>query len=46
MLEAGREEKRLAEERGNYYEGVPSRTVIVRARGLISTATMPSLEWQ
>ena len=29
MMEAGREEKRLAEERGEYHEGVPAITVIV-----------------
>ena len=29
MLQAGREEKRLAEERGDYHEGVPAITVIV-----------------
>ena len=29
MIEAGREEKRLAEERGDYHEGVPAITVIV-----------------
>ena len=29
MLEAGREEKRLAEERGSFHEGVPAITVIV-----------------
>ena len=29
MVEAGREEKRLAEERGDYHEGVPAVTVIV-----------------
>ena len=29
MLEAGKEEKRLAEERGDYHEGVPAITVIV-----------------
>lgn len=29
MAEAGREEKRLAEERGDYHEGVPAITVIV-----------------
>ena len=29
MAEAGREEKRLAEERENFHEGVPAITVIV-----------------
>ena len=29
MAEAGREEKRLAEERGSYHEGVPTITVVV-----------------
>ena len=29
MLEAGREEKWLAEERGSYHEGVPAITVVV-----------------
>ena len=29
MLEAGKEEKRLAEERGDYHEGIPAITVIV-----------------
>ena len=29
MSEAGREEKRRAEERGNYHEGVPTITVVV-----------------
>ena len=29
MLEAGKEVKRLAEERGDYHEGVPTITVIV-----------------
>ena len=29
MLEAGKEEKRLAEERGSFHEGVPAITVIV-----------------
>lgn len=29
MLEAGKEEKRLAEERGDYHQGVPAITVIV-----------------
>ena len=29
MAEAGKEEKRLAEERGDYHEGVPAITVIV-----------------
>ena len=29
MLETGKEEKRLAEERGDYHEGVPAITVIV-----------------
>ena len=29
MVEAGREEKRLAEERGDYNDGVPAITVIV-----------------
>jgi hypothetical protein len=29
MLEAGREEKKLAEERGDYHQGVPAITVIV-----------------
>ena len=29
MAEAGREEKRLAEERGEYYQGMPAITVIV-----------------
>ena len=29
MAEAGREEKQLAEERGDYHEGVPSITVVV-----------------
>ena len=29
MLEAGREEKRLAEERGDYHDGVPAITVII-----------------
>ena len=29
MLEAGREEKQLAEERGDYHDGVPAITVIV-----------------
>lgn len=29
MIEAGREEKQLAEERGDYHEGVPAITVIV-----------------
>ena len=29
MAEAGREEKQLAEDRGDYHEGVPSITVIV-----------------
>ena len=29
MIEAGREEKRQAEERGNYHEGVPTITVLV-----------------
>ena len=29
MLEAGREEKRLAEERGSFHEGVPAITVIM-----------------
>ena len=29
MLEAGKEDKRLAEERGDYHEGVPTITVIV-----------------
>ena len=29
MVEAGREEKRLAEEKGDYHEGVPAITVIV-----------------
>lgn len=29
MAEAGREEKRLAEERGDYHEGVPAITVVV-----------------
>ena len=31
MLEAGREEKRLAEERGDFHHGVPAITVIVDA---------------
>ena len=29
MVEAGKEEKRLAEERGDYHEGVPAITVVV-----------------
>ena len=29
MVEAGKEEKRLAEERGDFHEGVPVITVIV-----------------
>ena len=29
MLEAGREKKRLAEERNNFHQGVPAITVIV-----------------
>ena len=29
MLEAGREEKRLAEARGDYHQGVPAITVVV-----------------
>ena len=29
MLEAGKEEKRLAEERGSFHESVPAITVIV-----------------
>lgn len=29
ILEAGKEEKRLAEERGDYHQGVPEITVIV-----------------
>lgn len=29
MVEAGKEEKRLAEERGNFHEGVPAITVVV-----------------
>ena len=29
MLEAGKEEKRLAEERGDYHEGIPAITAIV-----------------
>ena len=29
MLEAGKEEKRLAEEKGDYHQGVPAITVIV-----------------
>ena len=29
MVEAGREEKRLAEEKGSYHKGVPAITVIV-----------------
>ena len=29
MAEAGREEKKLAEERGSYHQGVPAITVIV-----------------
>jgi hypothetical protein len=29
ILEAGKEEKRLAEERGDYHQGVPAITVIV-----------------
>ena len=31
MIEAGREEKRLAEERGDFHEGVPAITVVVDA---------------
>ncbi len=31
MIAAGREEKRLAEERGDYHEGVPAITVVVDA---------------
>ena len=29
MLQAGREEKRLAEERGDFHHGVPTITVVV-----------------
>ena len=29
MLEAGREEKRLVEERGDFHHGVPAITVVV-----------------
>ena len=29
MLEAGKEEKRLAEQRGDYHQGVPAITVVV-----------------
>ena len=29
MAEAGKEEKRLAEERGSYHEGIPAITVIL-----------------
>lgn len=29
MIEAGKEERRLAEERGDYHEGVPAITVIL-----------------
>ena len=38
MLEAGREEKRLAEQAGSFYEGVPAITMIVdgaRVSGVI-----------
>ena len=31
MIDAGKEEKRLAEERGDYHEGVPAITVVVDA---------------
>ena len=43
MIEAGKEEKQLAEENGDYYHGVPSITVIVDAiKELTSIRTMPS----
>ncbi len=29
MIEAGKEEKRLAEERGSYHDGVPAICVVV-----------------
>ena len=49
FVKAGREEKRLAEMRKEYHDGVPAITVIVDedgAKSLTSTLTTPSQEWQ
>ena len=46
MAEAGREEKRLGEERGSYHKGVPAITVVVDgggAREATNIPTMPTL---
>ena len=45
MVEAGREEKRFAEERGDFHEGIPAITVVVVAgvNTHIDTHTMLSL---
>lgn len=45
MAEAGREEKRLAEENGSYHEGVPAITVIVDGSAHTNTRIMPSQVW-
>ena len=44
MAEAGREEKRLAEERGDYHEGVPSITVVVDGGWSKHSSTMQNPE--
>ena len=44
MVEAGREEKRLAEEKGELHEGVPAITVILGVSVPITTPTMPNRE--
>lgn len=45
MAKAGREEKRLAEKKGSYHEGVPAITVIVDGGVLTSIHTMQNLVW-
>ena len=46
MIDAGKMEKRLAEVRGSYHDGVPAITVIVDGgwcKGHTNTLTMPTL---
>lgn len=41
MAEAGRKEKRLAEERGRYHEGVPAITVLWMVAGVNARISTP-----
>ena len=48
MLEAGKEEKRLAEQRGDYHQGIPAITVVmvVGPSIPINIHIMQNLEWE